>query len=198
MDWEAMCKMTLSREFEVATQSGNNRKVAQSGLCTAAPRRQNEFLEVPIISGEPPVSLGIDIAEMKIFLQAFFDPGSCIGHFPGDKFNAAQRRFMVEEDTAAAENMKTFPVVDRGPVREEFGDAVRAAGMKRSCLRLDRIFFQAAEHLGSRCLIKFCFRMHLPDRFQQIDGPEADDLGCQKRFILQTSLDIFFAGTYII
>jgi len=49
MDWETMCKMTLSCEFEAVPQSGNSRKTAQSGLCTAVPRRQNEFLEVPSI-----------------------------------------------------------------------------------------------------------------------------------------------------
>jgi len=129
-----------------------------------------------VFPGVTPVALGVEVAEFQGFLLAQMNFGDGIGDFAGHEFLAAQRGFVVEQDAAAGEQAIGFAVIDRGPVREQLGDSVRTTGVKERGLGLGH-FVNLAVHLRGRGLIKADFGVDDADRFQQMQGAQASDVG---------------------
>ena len=82
---------------------------------------------------------------------------------------------MVEQDAATGEQPIGFAVIDRGPVGEQLGDAVRAAGVEEGGLGL-RHFVNLAVHFRGGGLVEADFRIDDADGFHQVQGPEAGDV----------------------
>ena len=61
----------------------------------------------------------------KFFRAAGFDQSNVMRDFTSYELDAATRRFMVEENSAACVEAERFAVVDRDPVAIELRDAVR-------------------------------------------------------------------------
>src|SRR5207302_1679419 len=92
-----------------------------------------------------PVTPGVEVAEVEEFLLARSNARHGLRDLPGDERFAAPWGLVVEQDAVGGEQAVRLAVVDRDPVGEQLGDAVRAARMKWRRLALWRR--RAAEQL---------------------------------------------------
>ena len=99
-----------------------------------------------------------------------------VGDLAGDELDAAQRRLVVEQDAARRMHAVAFAIIDRAPVAEELGHAVRAARMKGRGLVL-RVGLHQAEHLARRRLVEPDRGLDPPQRLEHVDDADAVHLG---------------------
>ena len=109
--------------------AGGDDKIAGFGMLQHHPHGFD------VIAGETPIAAGVEIAEIKFFLQPGFDAAEGAGDFAGDEGFAAAGRFVVEEDAVGNEEVIGFAVVDGVPMGGDFGDGVGAAGIEGRQLR---------------------------------------------------------------
>ena len=107
-----------------------------------------------IFRGKSPVSLGVQVAEVKPFLSTsqYIEKGS--RDLPCDKGFTTSRGFMVKEDPVTGEEVVSLPVVYRNPVRINLGRRIGTPRIERGLFILRR--GRGAEHLGGGCLVKLC------------------------------------------
>ena len=73
-----------------------------------------------VIAGETPVAAGVEIAQVKFFLQPGFDAAEGAGDLAGDEGFTAARGFVVEEDAVRNEEVIGFAVIDGIPMGGDF------------------------------------------------------------------------------
>ncbi|GBH23845.1 hypothetical protein BvRS1_08940 [Burkholderia vietnamiensis] len=135
-----------------------------------------------VFERKAPVAFRVEVAELELVRVAERDLRDGVGDLARDELAAAQRRFVIEQDAAAAEQPVRLAIVDRHPVRVQLRDAVRAARVKRGRFRL-RNRLHLAEHLGRRRLIEARFRAHHADRLEQVQRADAGHLGGRRGLI---------------
>ncbi|MBS1245507.1 MAG: hypothetical protein H6R36_162 [Chloroflexi bacterium] len=82
---------------------------------------------------------------------------------------------MVEQDATGTEDAVALAVVDRHPVGEQLGHAVRAARIEGGCLVL-RDGLDVAEHLGGGGLVEAGLGPQDADCLQQVQRAQAGDV----------------------
>ncbi len=122
-----------------------------------------------------PVALGVEVAEVEVFLLAEFDGGCGAGDFAGDKGFAAARGFVVEEDAIGGVHAVALAVVHGNPVGIHFRGAVGASRPEGGGFGL-RDFLDLAIHLGAGGLVETGFNAGLPQRFEDARGADAGDI----------------------
>lgn len=130
-----------------------------------------------VVPGKAPVALGVDVAQAQFLLLAELDAGHRVGNLARDELDAAQRRFVVEQDAAGGVQAEALAIVDGDPVAIELGHAVGAARVERRVLVL-ALGLDQAEHLAGGSLVEARFRAELADRLEQVGHAQAvDDAG---------------------
>src|SRR5277367_898475 len=81
-----------------------------------------------VLLGVAPVALGVEVAEEEVLLEAALDAGDGASDLAGDEGLAAAGALVVEEDAVAGMEVVAFAVIDGGPVGEDLGDGIGAAG----------------------------------------------------------------------
>ena len=141
---------------------------------------QHEPHRFDVVAGEPPVPLGIEVAEVEFLLKPKFDPRGGPSDFPRHEGLAAAGTLVVEKNPARAVDAVALAVVDRDPVGIEFGHAIRAAGIEGRGLRL-RSFHHLAVHLRTRCLVEADLGadrvLAVADRLQEPQGAHGGHVG---------------------
>ncbi|CAM2156807.1 hypothetical protein PT2222_30148 [Paraburkholderia tropica] len=135
-----------------------------------------------VFGGVTPVALGVEIAEFEHALFAELDLRDGVRDLARHEFAAAQRRFVIEENAAGREDVIGLAVIHGRPVREQLGDAIRAARIEGRILAL-RHGLNLAEHFGRRRLVVARARIHHANRFEQIERADAGDFGGRDRLI---------------
>ena len=77
-----------------------------------------------IIASEAPISARIKVAQAEFRLESEFDLSDCIGNFAGYELKASARRFVIEEDARASEEVVAFAVVDGDVMAIGLGNAI--------------------------------------------------------------------------
>ena len=129
-----------------------------------------------------PVAGGVQVAQRQLAGQPQLDPRHPVGDLAGDKLDAAQRAFVVEQDARAGMHPEALAVVHRHPMGIQLGRGVRAARIERRALGLLRLL-DLAEHLRRRRLVEPRAGRHDPHRLQHIDRPHAGDVAGQDRLL---------------
>src|SRR2546426_3796786 len=109
-------------------------------------RRSDEVIRLPVLEDPPhqvdelrrvpPVPPRIQVPECDRFREAVMDFRHAIAHLACQEFETASLGFVIEQDAVGNGQAVGLPVVHTGPVRVDFGDAVRTPGMKRCALVL--------------------------------------------------------------
>src|SRR5213594_1448502 len=125
------------------------------GMCLA--RRDDVVIGTVLLEDEPhgfgilgrvaPVTLGLEIAEIDLLLQARLDVGDRPADLARHEGLATPRRLVVEQDAVGGEQAVALPVIHRRPEGKDFRHAVRAARVERGRLAL-RDLDDLAEHLA--------------------------------------------------
>jgi len=136
---------------------------------------QHQPLHLHVVARMAPVAQRIQIAKIKLGFQALGDIAQGARDLACDEGLATARRFVVEQDAAGTEDVVTFAVVHRDPVRVELGHAIRAARVERRLFDL-RDGLYLAEHFRGRRLVEADLRIDQADRFQQVERAHAGDL----------------------
>ena len=105
-----------------------------------------------------------------------------MGDLAGNKFDAAQRRLVIEQNAAGRMHSMALTVVHGGPMRHQLGHAIGTPRVKRCgfvlALRLDK-----PEHLAGGCLVEARFPIDDAHGLKHVDGAHAGDLCCQHRLL---------------
>ncbi len=101
----------------------------------------------------PPVAQGREVAQVEAVLQADSDAREGARDLARDEGFAADRAFVIEEDTVAGIDAIGLTIVDGDPVGVEFGDGIRAARVEGGGFLLWSFLNKAVE-FGCRCLIE--------------------------------------------
>ena len=101
-----------------------------------------------VILGVAPVPLGVEVAEVELFLQAVPDARGGPGDFARHEGLAPHRRLVVEEDAVAGVDAVGFAIVHRDPVGVELGRRVGTARVEGRGLLLRRLPHLAVELRG--------------------------------------------------
>ena len=92
-----------------------------------------------IVAREAPVAAGAQVAVAERVGQPQLDARHAVRHLARDELQAATGRLVVEEDAGGGEEVIALAVVDGDVVREDLGDAVRAAQVEGRLLGLRRL-----------------------------------------------------------
>ncbi len=101
----------------------------------------------------PPITAGIQVAEIQAILHAEPDSRQRAGDLARYEGFAANRAFMVEQDTVASLHTVVLMVIHRDPVGVKFGHLVRRAWMEQCGLALGRLLYQTKQ-FRRRSLVK--------------------------------------------
>lgn len=101
-----------------------------------------------VVLGVPPVTLGVQVAQVQALLQALVDAGDGAGDLPRHEGGATARRLVVEQDAVAQEHVVALAVVLADPERELLGAGVGRAGVERGRLRLGHLLHLAVQLTG--------------------------------------------------
>ena len=135
-----------------------------------------------IIACETPVAFRIDIAEPQLILPAELDPRHGVGHLARDELDAAQRRFVIEQDAGRSMHCVAFAVVDRAPMREKLGHAIGTAWMEGRVLVLLLVLDQP-KHFAGRRLIEPDCRIPGAYRLEHVQRADTGDLRREHRLL---------------
>src|SRR6266516_439774 len=91
------------------------------------------------------------------------------GNLSRDKFGAAPRRFVIEQNAVESIQSIRFTIISCQLEASDFADSVRGPWMKSSIFAL-RHFLGAPKHLARACEIKFAIRRGLADGAQHVMG----------------------------
>ena len=131
-----------------------------------------------VVPGVAPVALGVEVAEVGLFLQAQRDPRHRAGDLARHERLAPARALVVKQDAVGGVDAVGLPVVDRDPVRVELRHAVRAAGVERRRFRLRRLLHLAVELRGGGLVEAGLLRqVEYADRLQEAERAEGVDIG---------------------
>ena len=120
--------------------AGGHDVVAGFGLLQHQPHRLH------VVTGVTPVTLGVQVAQHDLVLQAEFDAGRGVGHLAGHELQTTPGALMVEQDPRGGVQPVGLAVVDHDVVPEHLGTPVRGARVERGQLGLGG-FADLAEHL---------------------------------------------------
>src|SRR2546425_5654843 len=148
-------------------------------------RRSDEVIRLPVLEDPPhqvdelrrvpPVAPRIQVPEGDRFREAVMDFRHAVAHLACQEFETASLGFVIEQDAVGNGQAVGLPIVHTGPVRVDFGDAVRTPGMKRCALIL-RLSVDLPEHLAGRGLIYPCVGRIGTDRLEDAHRAETGDL----------------------
>jgi len=99
-----------------------------------------------------------------------------VGDLASHKFQATPWGFMVKQDARHGKEIIALTIVDRDPVPIDFGDTVRATGIKRRGLLL-RHLLHLAEHLAAAGLVKARLRHSHAHGVEHPRDPDGRELG---------------------
>src|SRR3990167_8629227 len=77
-----------------------------------------------IIPRVSPVAFRIQIPQAQFFIEPELDSGDAMADLACDEFQAAARRLMVKEDSAACKKAIALPVIDSQVMCVDFGDPI--------------------------------------------------------------------------
>src|SRR6185437_12019737 len=131
-----------------------------------------------VVAGVTPVAPGIEISDEQAILPASFDRGHGAGNLARHERFAADRAFVVEQNSVRGVNAIGLPIIHRHPVSVKLGGSVRASRRKRRSFIL-RTLRRVAVTLGCRGLIKSnaLFELEDPDRLEQPQGAQGVGIG---------------------
>ena len=109
-----------------------------------------------IVRGVSPVPSGVQVPEPQLRLKPKLDTSYGAGDLPCYKFKTAPRAFMVEQNSADAEHVIGFAIVQRQVKSCDLADAVWTAGVEWCRFNLRRLP-DTAEHLARPRKVKFTF-----------------------------------------
>jgi hypothetical protein len=151
-------------------------------VVVAGRRLQHPPHRLYVVAGEPPVPLGVQVAQPQFLGQPELDPGHPIRHLAGDELPAPPRRLMVEQDPRGGVHAVRLAVVDRHVVAVDLGHAVRRSRPQQGGLGL-RHLLHLAEHLRRRGLVEAhpaqVVAAVQPGRLEHVQHAEAGDLAGQ-------------------
>src|SRR5262249_13879577 len=126
-----------------------------------------------------PVTLGVEIPEIKFMLPSTFNRCDSTGYLACNESLTAGRTFMVEEDAVRGMYTIGFPIVYRGPISVEFCCPVWRAWVEWCCFVL-RLVADAAIELGCGRLIKLglVFHSQNANSFQESQCPQGVGIRC--------------------
>ena len=133
-----------------------------------------------VVAGEPPIPLGVEVAEIEFLLESELDSRGGPCDLPRHEGLTAARALVVEKNPTGAVNAVALPVVDGDPVGVELGHAIRATGIEGRGLRLRR-FHHLAVHLRAGGLVEADLGadsvLTVADRLQQPEGAHGGHVG---------------------
>ena len=129
---------------------------------------QHQPLHANVVFGMTPITQCIHIAHVKALLKTLRNIRQTPTDFAGNKGLSTAFAFMVKQNAVAGVDTIGLSVVDRHPVRIQFGNCIGAARVKRRCFPLRRFVYQAIQ-LRSTCLIepRFFLQPQNTDGFEQ-------------------------------
>src|SRR5262245_46344186 len=89
-----------------------------------------------VLAGMTPIAPGVQVAKRQLVGQAPLDLGDVRSDLACDKFEAAARALMIEQDATGSMKAIGFTVIARQFITGNFGNAIGGARMKRSVLVL--------------------------------------------------------------
>src|SRR5271165_1062363 len=129
-----------------------------------------------------PIAARIDIAELQLARLSEFDSRHSIRDLAGDELNAAQRRFMVEQDAARGVQPETLTVVHGHPMSVKLGGRIGRARIERRGLALPRLL-DHPEHLRGGGLVESCAGTNYAYRFEPVHAAERGHIGGEQRLL---------------
>ena len=116
-----------------------------------------------------PIAPGIKISEIEFFLQTELDSAQCARDLARDECFAPSRRFVIEENSVADEEIVRLPLVDGVPMGCHFAHGIRAARVEGRLFVLR--WRRGPEHFRGSSLVKSRlssgFTRIVTKRFQQ-------------------------------
>ena len=83
-----------------------------------------------IIRGVPPISLGIEVAQVERRLKVQGNSCGSASNFSSDERFPSHRALVVEKDAVSSEDIIRFPVVLDDPISKKLRDRVWTAGVE--------------------------------------------------------------------
>src|SRR5438045_4551755 len=99
-----------------------------------------------------PIAARFKISKIKFALKSHLDSSSCARDLTRDEGLATTRRFMIEQNTAAGEQVVALTVIGSDAMSEQLRTGVRASGLEGCAFVLKRRC--GAVHLTGRRLIE--------------------------------------------
>src|SRR6516164_2495048 len=106
---------------------------------------QDRVHALDIVPRMAPVALGLEIAEIDRVFQANLDAGHTAGDLARHEGFAADRAFMIEQNTVGGEHAVGLAIVHRDPVAVQLGHAIGRTRVEWRGLRLRNLLRQPVE-----------------------------------------------------
>src|SRR5262249_49171396 len=106
----------------------------------------------------PPVAFRIQVSKSQFKLNPMLNARDCARDLSRDKFKASARRFVIKQDSVAAEHAVLLAVIHREMESCDLADSIRAPGVEWSALTLWRRS-PPAEHFTRSCKVKAAGRL---------------------------------------
>src|SRR5205823_3256600 len=103
---------------------GRNNKVFRLFLL------EHEPLHFDIVASVAPITLGVEISQIYRALQPYLYSRQPASNFTRDEGLSAHRGLVIKQNAVAGVHSVRFAIVDRDPVCEQLGYAIRRARMK--------------------------------------------------------------------
>src|SRR5258706_388554 len=187
--------LAFPAQFDSHLARGRRRELADAVLLA---RSDDEVFRLLLLQHQPlhfdivlcvaPVASGIEVSEIEAVLHPEHDAREGTGDLAGNEGLAPDRGLVIEENAVTRVDAVRLTVVDRNPVRIEFGYAIRAAGIERRRFLL-RSFLREAKELGCRSLVVagLLFQPENSDRFQNPQRAECIGIRGVFRFLERNS-----------
>ena len=144
--------LAVEGDFHACFQGGDADEFADAHLSAGGDDEifglfllEHHPLHPDVILGMPPIAEGVHVAQIQAFLKALRDIRDTACDFAGDEGFATAWGFVVEEDAVASVHAIGLAVVDRDPVRVEFGHRVGGPWVERSGFLLRDFLDQPVE-----------------------------------------------------
>src|SRR4051794_22859342 len=130
-------------------------------------RLQYPIHALHIVPSMAPITFCLEVAEIKRVFQAGLDTGDRAGDLARHERFAANRAFMIEQDTIRSEHAVRLSVVHRYPITVKLRDPIRRTRIEGRGFLL-REFLSQPVQLRGRRLVESGLLLHAeyPDRFQ--------------------------------
>ena len=143
---------------------------------------QNQPHTFHVILGIPPVAQRVQVTQVQLLLLALCDAGRSQRNLTRYESFSAAFRFMIEQDTRAAEHVVRLAVLLHNPVAIQFSHRIRTVRMERRVLVL-RHFLHLSVEFRSRSLIDAASILQATQthRFQHTEHTRSIHVGCKFR-----------------